>query len=317
MAKKKVDPPYYDDLLSKPPIKPKCGIIMPISPIDGCSADHWKEVLSIISSVANEAGFESKLVSEADDIGIIQKTIIQNIYNNDIVICDVSGKNPNVMFELGMRLAFDKATVIIKDEKTSYTFDTGVIEHLGYPRDLRFSTIVEFKDNLKNKLMSTYKKSVDDPNYSTFLKNFGEYKIAKLNETEISTSDYMLKSIDSINQELRLLRRDFHHEIMLSSNQGDQINNFYKSNPNRKYSLIYPDSSDIIKIYSSLIEPMVKDYYKQVKKVFDNVDEQFDDFLDFCKKKELDKKFKEVKVQYIKEIFDETFRINYDLDQMS
>jgi hypothetical protein len=35
------------------------------------------------------------------------------------------------MFELGMRLAFDKPTVIIKDDKTDYMFDTGIIEHVG------------------------------------------------------------------------------------------------------------------------------------------------------------------------------------------
>jgi hypothetical protein len=33
-------------------------------------------------------------------------------------LCDVSGKNANVMFELGLRLAFDNPTIIIKDDKT-------------------------------------------------------------------------------------------------------------------------------------------------------------------------------------------------------
>ncbi|WP_353118770.1 hypothetical protein [Myroides odoratus] len=56
---------------------------------------------------------------------------MNNIYNDEIVVCDVSSKNPNVMFELGLRLAFDKPTIIIKDEKTGYSFDTGVIEHLN------------------------------------------------------------------------------------------------------------------------------------------------------------------------------------------
>jgi hypothetical protein len=80
---------------------------MPISAADGCTEAHWSEVLEIITDVAESAGFEANLVSNADDIGIIQKRIIQNLYDNPIVICDVSGKNPNVMFELGIRLAFD------------------------------------------------------------------------------------------------------------------------------------------------------------------------------------------------------------------
>lgn len=186
--------------------KPKCGIIMPISSIDGCSPDHWLEILSILKEVATEAGFEPNLVSDADEIGIIQKRIIQNVYNSDIIICDVSCKNPNVMFELGMRLAFDKATVVIKDDVTDYSFDTGVIEHIGYPRDLRFYKIIEFKDNLKKKLISTHEKSIKDPDYSTFLKNFGEYKIVQLEEKEISSDKYILNSLEEIKVELRNLR---------------------------------------------------------------------------------------------------------------
>lgn len=200
--------------------KPKCGIIMPISSIEGCGPEHWLEILSILKEVANEAGFEPNLVSDADDIGIIQKRIIQNVYNNDIIICDVSCKNPNVMFELGMRLAFDKATVIIKDDKTDYSFDTGVIEHLGYPRDLRFYKILEFKENLKKKLISTFDKSKSDPNYSTFLKNFGEYKIAHLQEKEVSSDNYILNSLDEIRYEIRRLRNN---HINTLNNERDLI----------------------------------------------------------------------------------------------
>ena len=98
--------------------KPVCGIIMPISAIDTYSSDHWTEVKKIISEAICDAGYKPNLVSNADDIGIIQKRIIQNIYDNDIVVCDVSGKNPNVMFELGMRLAFDKPAIIIIDDNS-------------------------------------------------------------------------------------------------------------------------------------------------------------------------------------------------------
>jgi hypothetical protein len=132
--------------------KPICGIVMPISNIDGCAAEHWVEVREILLEAIEEAGFEGNLVSNAEEVGIIQKRIIENLYDNPIVVCDVSGKNPNVMFELGLRLAFDKPTVIIKDDKTAYSFDTAPIEHIEYPRDLRFSQIVEFKERLAEKI---------------------------------------------------------------------------------------------------------------------------------------------------------------------
>jgi len=46
--------------------KPICGVIMPISAIDDCSADHWGDVLSILREVIESANFEPNLVSDAD-----------------------------------------------------------------------------------------------------------------------------------------------------------------------------------------------------------------------------------------------------------
>lgn len=104
--------------------KPVCGLVMPISEIDGCPEHHWAEVRKILSDAAEDAGFKPNLVSIADNVGVIHKRIVQNLYGNPIVVVDVSGKNPNVMFELGMRLTFDKPTVIVKDDETDYSFDT-------------------------------------------------------------------------------------------------------------------------------------------------------------------------------------------------
>ena len=143
-----------------------CGIIMPISSIDNCSMEHWTEVKDIISEAICDAGYKPNLVSNADDSGNIKKRIIQNIYDNDIVVCDVSGKNPNVMFELGMRLAFDKPAIIVIDDKTDYSFDTSPIEHLSYPRDLRYFNILNFKEQLKTKIIATVEKAKKDPNYT-------------------------------------------------------------------------------------------------------------------------------------------------------
>ncbi|MFA6238125.1 MAG: hypothetical protein WC635_12400 [Bacteriovorax sp.] len=185
-----------------------CGIIMPISEIDGCSEEHWGEVHEILIEAIETTGFDGNLVSSADEVGIIHKRIIQNLYDNPIVICDVSGKNPNVMFELGLRLAFDKPTIIIKDDKTSYSFDTSAIEHIEYPRDLRFSKIIEFKLKLTEKLRATYEKSNKDANYTTFLKHFGEFTVAKLEKKEVSGQEYILDELKSISLAMRKMERN-------------------------------------------------------------------------------------------------------------
>ena len=190
----------------KTPSLPTCGIIMPISLIDNCPPEHWAEVLSIIKEVCDINGFNPNLVSDADDAGIIHNRIVENIYSSDIVICDVSCKNANVMFELGMRLAFDKPTIIIKDDLTGYSFDTSMIEHVEYRRDLRFTSINKFKEILGNKLKATYEKSQTDTSYSPFLKNFGKYKIAHLEDREITSDTYILNAIQDIQRDIRIFK---------------------------------------------------------------------------------------------------------------
>ncbi|WP_281649225.1 hypothetical protein [Parendozoicomonas sp. Alg238-R29] len=109
-----------------------------------------------------------------------------------------------------MRLAFDKPTIIIKDDKTSYSFDTSPIEHLEYPRDLRFTKIVEFKKALSEKIKATLKKSEKDPSYTTFLGHFGTFTVAKLDTKEVSKEDFII-------EELKDLKKSVQRQEMINS----------------------------------------------------------------------------------------------------
>ncbi len=192
-----------------------CGIIMPISAIDSCATTHWDDVKEIISKAIESAGLKPNLVSDADDAGVIQKRIVQNIYDNEIIVCDVSCKNPNVMFELGMRLAFDKPTVIIMDDKTSFAFDTSVIEHIIYPRDLHYQSILDFKDKLRDKITKTLEASSSN-NYTTFLKHFREIKPSKIEQTEGSINELMFDMLDNVTQKIDVLSRQMRRPKVFS-----------------------------------------------------------------------------------------------------
>ncbi len=179
-----------------------CGIVMPISGIDGCEPAHWVNVREILEAAARSAGYEPQMVSTGAHVGVIQGRIVQNLYDNPIVVCDVSGKNPNVMFELGMRLAFDKPVIIVKDDMTSYSFDTSPIEHLEYRRDLRYQNVVEFQKLLAQRITATVEKSRTDEGYSPFLRQFGKFTVSKLETQEVSSNEYLVKKIDALQQEI-------------------------------------------------------------------------------------------------------------------
>lgn len=203
--------------------KSVCGLIMPISSIDGCDERHWQDVKDILSSAIQSAGFEPNLVSNDLDVGVIHKRIVQNLYSNQIVVCDVSGKNPNVMFELGMRLAFDKPVVIVKDDKTPYSFDTSPVEHLTYPRDLRFSLINEFQSLLSSKIKSSSQQK------NSFLGSFGTFKVAELKEESAGALEIILEEIAGIKQGFRLLEeRTLGNQERRSSDEKRFIDEEYR-----------------------------------------------------------------------------------------
>ncbi|MEG3031586.1 MAG: hypothetical protein RR796_04940 [Victivallaceae bacterium] len=200
-----------------------CGIIMPIADHADYPKGHWTDVLEILKQAVGVADFNAELVSSNSAVGLIQDRIVTNIYNNEIVICDVSSKNPNVMFELGMRLAFDKPTIIIKDDKTGYSFDIGGIEHITYPSSLRFADIVDFKKDLVARIEATYNKSQEEPEYSPFLKSFGRtIKPSTITPTEIPENQFLS---DQIAELTRLVYS------MIRSNE-DSIYGRFKTTPN-------------------------------------------------------------------------------------
>lgn len=219
----------------------KCGIIMPIAQHSDYPQDHWKDVLNILIEAINETDFEPSLVSDDPAIGLIHDRIVTNLYTNEIVICDVSSKNPNVMFELGLRLAFDKPTIIIKDELTGFSFDTGIIEHIPYPSSLRFSQIVHFKAELIKRIKATYETSNSDTNYSPFLKSFGKRIVpAKIDGQEISESKYIIESLNGLQSEFRYLRNR-----VLSSDNDLRHNDIMDRNI---YNIIRNELEDYVKM---------------------------------------------------------------------
>lgn len=233
----------------------KCGLIMPIAAIDNCSATHWDAVRLIIKEALEDSEYDVALVSDSNEIGIIQKRIVQNLFTNEMVICDVSAKNPNVMFELGMRLAFDKPVLIIKDDFTNYSFDTGVIEHLNYPRDLNYHSIQAFKSTLKTKLIATH-KAISEVGYSSFLTSFSTVTAAKLPEKEVGSMDYLLEAMSEIREEIRGIAKVKSSQQIShkgSRNDGMDLNNFLGRFGKHINDFDGPDDPEFRKMYADFV----------------------------------------------------------------
>lgn len=126
--------------------KKKCFVIMPISDADGYDKGHFSRVYEhLIKPAVLEAGFEPVRADDTSKANFIVVDILQQILDCDIALCDLSSRNPNVFYELGVRQAFNKKTVLICDDRTARPFDTSGIRTLPYNATLR---IDEVKKNI-------------------------------------------------------------------------------------------------------------------------------------------------------------------------
>lgn len=217
-----------------------CGIIRPIAKMsDFYTFEHWNSVKDIMERAISKAGYNPLTVSDSKGSTTIHSSIFLNLYQNEIVVCDVSNRNANVMFELGMRIAFDKPVVIIKDEKTPFSFDTSHIKHLEYPSDLRFQVIEKFIEDLANLILETVQAS-KEKDYKTFLSHYAPIKVTTLEVNEVSEKialESILNSINSLEEKVNNFTAQKNSDLGLSMfhknllKQGSSIMMFEFDNP--------------------------------------------------------------------------------------
>lgn len=177
--------------------RPICGIIMPISGSDGIYTDsHWARVRLVLEGAIQNAGMKPQAVWEEQSNDVIHARILKNIYENFIVICDVSSRNPNVMLELGMRLSTKKPTVLVADRETTLPFDTSIIGHVFYPRDLEYTETSKFVTTL-SATVSELRRQADAGSYVSFVENF-TFETVVPTEVSVSVSDYHLERLNEI-----------------------------------------------------------------------------------------------------------------------
>lgn len=127
----------------------KCFVIMPISDVEGYPAGHFREVYEhLIKPSVEESGYECELATSTSSAHMIQLDVVTKVATADLCICDLSTSNPNVMFEYGIRQAFDKPTVLIKDNKTKRIFDLSGFRDVEYDASLRHSTLINARSRL-------------------------------------------------------------------------------------------------------------------------------------------------------------------------
>lgn len=166
-----------------------CFIIMPISDVDGYEVGHFKRVYDhIIKPACEDAGLQAIRADDVTNTNYIAIDILKRILNSDLAICDLSVRNPNVMYELGIRHAFDKPVVLMKDVKTSRIFDVQGLRTLDYSETLRIDSVQRDRAALATTIKATLAAGPEEVNSMIRLLNIQKADIGKPTQVSSDTS---------------------------------------------------------------------------------------------------------------------------------
>ena len=137
----------------------KCFIIMPISTPEGYTENHFKQVYeTIIAPAVLKAGYEPYRVDDDRICDSIIDKILRNLVECEMAVCDLSSRNPNVMYELGIRQAYGKKVVLIQDEKSQPIFDVSAINTVFYNSRRIYEDVIASQNNISEAIISTAKE---------------------------------------------------------------------------------------------------------------------------------------------------------------
>ena len=227
--------------------KKYCFVIMPISDQTDYDKGHFSRVYEhLIKPACENGGFIPVRADEESKTNYIVIDIIKKILESDIVLCDLSSKNPNVLYELGLRQAFNKKSVLIKDNKTSRIFDIQGLRTIDYDENLRIDDVKNKIDIISKTLEDTYSSNESDINSLIQLLSI---KPASFNESvELSQdSSLILEAISNISERLNNLE-------LLKSN----------ITTNHRPSYVQLNGNEVAKIGTTIYEGIGKELGKLV-----------------------------------------------------
>ncbi len=183
-----------------------CFVIMPISDNANYDSGHFDRVYEyLIKPAVLQAGLNPIRADSIKKTNYIMIDVLKRLIESDMAVCDLSSKNPNVLYELGIRQAFDKPVTLIKDDITDRIFDIQGFRDFEYDSTLRIDTVEKEREKLTEIIENTLKNEPKEVNSIVDLLSIQKASVE--NELKISPElSVILKSIENIDSKLSKLQ---------------------------------------------------------------------------------------------------------------
>jgi hypothetical protein len=140
-----------------------------ITPIGTFGSDVFNKAMGLIDAVIDPVLRELNMcampANRMSDLGSINKQLIKRVIEDRLVIANLTGLNPNVMYELAIRHGARKPVIIMAEEGTRLPFDITDQRTIFYTDN--FSGVEQTKDDLRKKIKFALEdEEPDNPIYS-------------------------------------------------------------------------------------------------------------------------------------------------------
>jgi CheY-like chemotaxis protein len=173
----------------------KCFVIAPIGPENSEIRARSDQIFSyIIKPVVEKFGYEAIRGDHISQPGMINSQVFEHLMEDELAIADLTGKNPNVYYELAIRHGNNKPVINIKDVSESLAFD--VVGMRTIDVDFRFIVSMDrCKEEITKQIQAVENGTakIDSPIKFT--------RHAKLIENSISDAKTINLEIESLMQE--------------------------------------------------------------------------------------------------------------------
>ena len=178
---------------------------MPIAECEGYEPDHFAHVYNdIIKPAVAKTDYIATRADEVKETNLIHLDILKKLIDAPIAICDLSTRNPNVLFELGIRQAFDKPVVLIQEKGTPKIFDIGPLRYLEYSKEMRYHEVLESQNQLCEAINATKNAENEVGNVNSIVKLMALNSPALM--PKLDNNNKELLSIDVVRSQMSDLR---------------------------------------------------------------------------------------------------------------
>jgi hypothetical protein len=101
-----------------------CFVIMPFSSTASCTCEEWTEIFEHVLKPAVEgSGLDYECRRSEATRGNVVAAIIRDLDDAHVVMADLTDRNANVFYELGVRHALRNRTIILAQKREDIPFD--------------------------------------------------------------------------------------------------------------------------------------------------------------------------------------------------